>query len=429
MEFPDVTREQLYAPEIDEKYGAYQAKVAYHLEVNDDGSLRVPDPYFVPILRAEQIALEDSAFSVYQEWKRRGFALYEQRDMMNWMNLSMRQVKDHVQLNFYRLSKHDRLYFPRGFETAGSWLGLAKNIPGDPATQQRMEETTEWNVQTNFFDRGLTVKLASLLLGYAHQDIRMIAAGCSRTLMEQKLAFSKRRSHPYPYTDIMIPDNEGRPAAPDLIASRYVYSALNNNNLSVQSILATDIQDPMLGRTTKEAIMRKKWVRHCLYPSETELGWELDMVEDMRRPEVTFIQADITDLTQNDAHGRLEAARPDGKKADIAYLWTVGYQLREDGTWAAFKELEQHMQPEGKILLFDYVDVDEGGALHYAEDWGPYTCKGYVLDLAEREKGLQLLFTIDSGRVRKLMFSHYAGQLAVRQNMANLLPGGRPSGL
>jgi hypothetical protein len=414
MENSQVSRERLYTPAIDDKMAQLVAKVAYHTEPEPDGSLRLPDPYFIPDAEAVHIALTDSEFKTYQEFVREDLVLYPHRSLMNVLNLQLRKNQDHARS---RLTGDDLAHFPDGFESPKPWLRLAHDITDDPRVQVRYRQTSNMNVQTNYMDRGVLVKLSGLLLGYGEKPVSLIDAGCSRNLIGTKLTLTPRRWYPYLGTQIVRPDENGYPADVDALASLHMHYMMLEDNFPVANVIGIDKQDPMIGKKTREAKMIQKWALNCLYPSERELRLDQTLIEDLQPPTVRFFKGDITDLD----HDRLDAEQATAGKADIAYMWTVAYQLCEDGTKSAIENLKPHIKPNGKILIFDYMDVGLDGSLQFSEDWSPYSCKGYVLDLEHEEDGLQQLFTIESARCRKMMLSDYAGRLATRQGFANLL--------
>ena len=414
MEIPEIDRENLYTPEVDLTLARLIDKVAYHMKPEEDGSLRLPDPYFIPDAEAVHIALTAPEFEPYQEFVREDLVLYPHRSLMNVLNLQLRKNQDHARS---RLRSPEQAHFPDGFKDPEPWLRLARDIAEDRRVQDRYRQTSRMNVQTNYMDRGVLVKLSGLLLGYGEEPVSLIDAGCSRNLIGTKLALSPRRWFPYVGTRIMRPNDEGRPAETDAAATMNLHYTMLDDNFPVKSVIGIDKQDPMIGKKSRQARMIQKWALNCLYPSEKELRLEQTMIEDLQPPEVRFFQGDITDLD----HDQLDAATKAVGKSDIAYMWTVAYQLCEDGTKAAIENLKPHLKQNGKVLIFDYMDVDPNGGLHFSEDWPPYSCKGYVLDLEHEEDGLQQLFTIESARCRKVMLSDYAGTLAARHELSHLL--------
>lgn len=388
-----------------EQMESLQAQVA-HMASPD--SLNVPDIFQRAFYQALLPRLGSPAFPVLNDLINEAHEEYPERSPKNLAdniqrcdnNYNLRRRADDWRSARHRSPRDKSLFF--------------EDLETDPDEQAHFSRNIDLNVQTNVPDRGLLLKAAALLLG--HQGpLRMLDVGCSRHHISKKLA--SPADHPfaaYRPVDVMaaIGDMEA-----DHVASMGFNRLINDTPLPIASSIGIDLQDMLVGETRKDHDKMRDWARSCFYPSEYFYDQpridEFDHWEETSFREVQFFQDDVTALD----HDRFGHYFPYAGGYDLAYFSTVGYQLGETGMKAAIENIRPYLRGNGMIYLQDFVEVDDDNSLQFLTEWPKGSYALYGLDLAREEDGFQKLFTVESGRVGKVVIEPALGKSALAQTL------------
>lgn len=376
-----------------------------------DGQLLVPDIYHKAFFESLSYHLGNPDFPVFNQLVRADLAAHPRRLPVNTGNLYLRDNQDFVLGTERPFSTHP---YPYGYGNPQAWSARYVTLEVSPTAQEHFRINTKMNVRTTIPDRGLLVKASALLLGM-DEPLRMLDVGCSRNHVAKKLAYPRRRHFPYGDVRIVEPAEETVEAVVNRGASQVFNSLLNADNLAVRQIIGIDIQDPLIGQKSPMAEKMRLWDRHCFYPSEyrgnSERIFDFDLLEAMDLEEVGFYLADVTDPDfDQDAFANVAGNQP---KADVAYFSTVAHQLGQQGTDTAIANIRQQLKPDGVIMITEFLDsMTPDGKMEFSPTREPFTYRHYVLDLAREEDGWQELFAAETGRVRRVMLTLRAAELA-----------------
>lgn len=405
VQYPEQPTEELAA-----RFGALKVQTRHMASVSPEGKLHVPDLYQRAFFESLDSHLGNPDFPIFNQLVADDLRTYIDRWPINVANLYLRKDQD-----FILRSEGAQSTYPFRFDRPQSWDSYFTTLEVSPGEQERFVTTSRLNVQTNFPDRGALVKLAALLMDRTEPQ-HMLDVGCSRNLIAKKLAYPFRKHFPYQQIEVVSSVPTNGVVNVNRQASSRLMALLNANNFPVASSIGIDIQDMLLEQEGPEADLLRAWGRHSYYPSEykdRQQVWNFDLLEDQKLPSVKFFQGDITDFD----HERFEHDFPDEKKADIAYMATVAYQLGAAGVKAALSNIRERMKPDGVVMVTDFVEISPDGEMEFSPDWPPYSYRHYILDLAREEEGWKELFTVESGRARRVVLTPYAGRLALRRGV------------
>jgi hypothetical protein len=188
---------------------------------------------------------------------------------------------------------------------------------------------------------------------------------------------------------------------------------VNGTDLPIANSIGIDLQDMLVGETKRDHDKNRTWARSCFYTSEYHYDpariTEFDHWEETSLRQVQFFQGDITVLD----HDRFRHNFPYARQYDLAYFSTVAYQLGQAGMRAAIENVRPYLRPDGLILMQDFVDVDSAGGIHFAAEWSKGSYALYGLELAREEEGFKKYFTVESGRVGKVVIEPVLGRAAL----------------
>jgi hypothetical protein len=298
-----------------------------------------------------------------------------------------------------------------------TWSELLEVIARAPAARQEFRnDLNTRDVQTNEPERGKSLKLLSTFFQdrFDHQP-RIIDFGCSQNHVLKKLVFNDLTVREMPvgfrYRDVAVRvPADGQVAGSeetyaDPILTAHFSRVLNASRFAIGKSLGVD-KWPLKRHQDIE------WVRsshHPLQLADPTCLEEFDLLEAVRTPKVTFRRVDITDPSVT------EVSLPGGRRADIAFVSAMLYQLPPEQRAAAQEVIRGSVDPKNGVIVyqeFARVDPDDPSRLEVfdLEHWSDYTYRTIIEDM--RHPGeLQELFKWRTGRCREVQLG--AGRLCV----------------
>lgn len=414
--FEHGARELLRSPDVGARFAGFKDLVDHLSGTDEDGGIRVQDVYQQSYLLALRERLGNPEYPATNFLYAYELAEYPDRSLLNIVNNGIRCG------NAYWLDKGwppdpDALGRLRDPEAWSEYFYMLEN---DPMERADFDLYFQFNIQTNFPKRYALPVAAAKLLGIIGPQ-RIMDIGCSRNFGLTYAALDKRQ-YPYEKIEVVERSDEDGAVTPNAQATAK-FMQLINSNFHIAEGIGIDIQDEEIKPSLRNQRLRR-WASNCFYLSEyianLERIFDIMLLEDQRLPQIKFFQGDITHFE----HDVFRKAHP-GFEADIVLLSTVGNQLGQLGTRAAFENTAPYMrsvetpagpQKKGLRMLLDFVDVHPDGQLQYlTKSWPPFSYRLYVEDLSRPELGLQHFFTAENGRVPRIILERAAARLAVER--------------
>lgn len=391
-----------------ERFAELQHQVGYLAGNNEDGSIRVQDPYQQSYLLALIPRLGNPDFPHTNRLYADVLQEHSSRSLINIVNNGIRCG------NAYWLNKEwppdpDKL---RRLIDPDEWAEYFNQLENNPFEQWEFALNFDFNVQTTVPQRG-ALPLAGVKLLKLPEPITIMEGGCGGNFGMTYMGLDKRQ-HPYEPTEVVERSENGKELIPNLPATKQ-FNALINSGFVIAKGVGIDIQNEVDTKSPRGQRLQR-WKRNCYYLSEyienIERIFNIMLLEDQKPPEISFYQEDLTDFN----HQEFDKAHPDFA-ADLVLLPTVGNQLGSEGTSIALHAAERYVRDEGdqkgSQAVLDFVDMQADGTTHYPDEWPPYSYKYFVKDWAHPELGWQHFFTAENGRVRRVIFEAAAARLAI----------------
>ena len=302
-----------------------------------------------------------------------------------------------------KLMELPRSTYPETFDEARPWAETIEfaTEPDSPLHEAFVYDLKNRNIQSNVSERyKAPLMVANLMRDRLGERPSVLDVGCSRGHGLKRMAAVRR----FPFSKVtaeqLVIDSAGNVAdlVPDHDATRAAQFVVNQR-FRLGGSLGIDIE-PAEGEDVK------KWARACsFYPSallDKRAVKKYDQLDAFDHKNVDFYQADFSDLDIE----KFEAEAP-VSSFDIVTFSTVLYQVSEDKREAMFENAKRLLNPNGIIIIQDFVgiDPDDANKLHFYQNWfkEPYIYRTILLDPKIENGQLLEIFRWDNGRCNKLL--------------------------
>lgn len=381
------------APSVDERMEQLRAQFALQ-KFDPQGE----DPYIAACNESmQQIFVREEHF--YKICLR----AFEQRTDLSALHANRLAVRA-----FQRAALHRKglPHYPTDkFLESDGWMEHQTAVLDNLVTRRRFQDDMLRNsVQTNYDERGKSLKLLGLLLPRRFdRPLRILELGSGPNHNLKKLALNSiGAGYPYNAVSVKRPKNGNLLGSTETDDDQEATVKLNTllsatGGLALRQLVGLD-KDSFRHPSAID------WIRSQFYPSEYKdpaFLEKFDLLQASRPSHVKFRQLDILELEKSP---ELIASLKRGGPYDMVFYGTFLYQLTAEGREAAERVGDQLVcQDDGIKVYQDFIDVDplDPSKLILEPHWGPYTYRTIVEDM--RNVGIkQTLFVWRRGRCDEL---------------------------
>jgi len=302
--------------------------------------------------------------------------------------------------------------FPKGRTTADKWYPTMKRLIRNPEYQELYLHHLRFPNSANISERYKLLK-AALLLNGRTGPVSVLDAGCSLNNGLRRLAAYEDGEFPFSYTEVVQPESGRRPwsGAQDE-AKTGIFNRLTQTwRLELGPSVGIDLID---AENDPEARARGR--SHSFYMGELRHKEQIDKFDRISAIRHENVGYYFRDIAQQDLD-------IDGRQFDAVNLMTVLYQLQPNDVKAALVNAKKVVKPDGLIVVSDFVEFSPEGIPTFYPRWHWKGNFGvWVLDMQKQELGWQKYFSVESGRIKKVMLEPALGQLAVARETGLVPP-------